>query len=237
MPWGAVATACAVIMGGFFGTHFGKKVKMETRERMTSLFGVIAMTFGITGVIKVVNLPAVVLSVILGTVIGEIIDMERILARLGATLEKGTSKLFNVASDKDPDRTDMIVNVLVMFCFTSTGIYGAMYSGMTGDHSLLFSKAMTDFVVSGLFAASIGYVMMAIAIPQFTFFVAMFYLARLVLPILSDAMIMDFTACGGILMLATGLRMAKIKDYHIGNMLPALIVVFPLSALWMQIMG
>ena len=237
MPWGAVATAGAVLVGGFLGVRFGHKVKKETGDRLIALFGVIGLTFGVTGVVKVVHLPAVVLSVILGTITGEIVDMEKLLAKLGAMLEKITGKVFKGKGENSRYDSALMVSILVMFCFTGTGIYGAMYAGMSGDNSLLFSKAMTDLVVSGLFGVTVGYVMMAVALPQFAFFAMLYYLAKLVLPFVTESMIMDFTACGGILMLATGLRMAKIKDYHVGNMLPAFLWVFPLSALWSIIAG
>ena len=238
MPIGVFATAGAVLAGGFSGAAFGKYIKRQVVERLVSLFGIIAICFGILAVIKVEHLPAVVLSVVLGTLLGELLNVERWLSKLGRGLERLTGALLPAArQEASPERTGLMVSVLVMFCFTGTGIYGAMYSGITGDHSLLLSKAVTDFFVACLFGMQIGYVMMAVALPQAACLLSLFYLARLIMPLIDNAVLMDFSSCGGMLMIATGLRIANIKDYHIGNMLPAFVLVFPISALWTAVTG
>ena len=204
---------------------------------MSVLFGVIGISFSVVDIVKVVHLPAVVLSMLLGTVAGEVINLEKGLVRLGAMLEGITRRFFKEVAGNHQNNTAIMVSVLVMFCFTGTGIYGAMYAGISGGHSLLFYKAMADFVVFGLFAVRLGYVMMAVAIPQLECFLMLFYLVCLVLPIISESMLMGFTTCGEILMLATGVRIAKIKDYHIGNMLPSFIWMISLLAVWTIIAG
>ena len=70
------------------------------------------------------------------------------------------------------------------------------------------------------------------AVPQLIVFLALFFCAKLIFPLTTPDMIDDFKACGGILMLATGFRMAKIKEFPVADMIPAMVLVFPIAIFW-----
>ena len=103
---------------------------------------------------------------------------------------------------------------------------------MTGDNSILISKSILDFFTAAIFACNLGYVVSIISIPQFLIFFVLFLCAGLIFPMTSPDMIADFKACGGFLMLATGFRMVKLKNFPIADMIPAMIIVMPLSYIW-----
>ena len=86
-----------------------------------------------------------------------------------------------------------------------------------------------------IFACNLGYVVSAIALPQFIIFSALFYLAGFIVPLTSPEMIADFKACGGFIMLATGFRMLQLKMFPTADMIPAMVLVMPLSWLWANI--
>ena len=90
---------------------------------------------------------------------------------------------------------------------------------------------------AAIFATSLGLSVAAVAIPQFLILATLFFLGRFVLPLTTPAMIGDFSSCGGIIMLATGFRIAGIKAFPIANMLPALLIVMPISSLWSEWVG
>lgn len=83
-----------------------------------------------------------------------------------------------------------------------------------------------------IFACTLGIVVAAIAVPQFIIFLLLFLLAGIIYPLTTPAMINDFKACGGIIMLATGFRMIKVKMFPTADMIPAMILVMPLSWVW-----
>lgn len=112
-----------------------------------------------------------------------------------------------------------------------------MNEGITGDASLLLSKSMLDFFTAAIFAAALGLSVAAIAIPQFIILMTLFFLGRFLLLLTTAAMVNDFLACGGIIMLATGFRIAGIKAFAIANLLPALLLVMPISYLWTRYVG
>jgi uncharacterized membrane protein YqgA involved in biofilm formation len=129
---------------------------------------------------------------------------------------------------------ETLTTVIVLFCASGTGIYGAIVSGMTGDHSILIAKSILDLFTALIFACMLGLVVSAIAIPQFLIFLILFLCAGVIYPMTTPAMINDFKACGGILILATGFRMIKVKNFPIADMIPAMILVMPISWFWVN---
>ena len=83
-----------------------------------------------------------------------------------------------------------------------------------------------------IFACSLGAVVSVIALPQLAIFLALFACARLIFPLTTPAMINDFKACGGFIMLATGFRIIRVKQFPVAEMIPAMVLVMPLSWLW-----
>ena len=128
-----------------------------------------------------------------------------------------------------------LLTVIVLFCASGTGIYGSLVAGMSGDHSILFSKSILDLFTALIFACTLGLVVSAIAIPQFILFFILFSLGGVIIPHTTPSMINDFKACGGFLMLATGFRMIKVKMFPIADMLPAMILVMPVSMFWVNV--
>ena len=124
--------------------------------------------------------------------------------------------------------TDELVTVIVLFCAS-----GTIVSGMNGDHSILLSKSILDLPTALIFACTLGAVVAFIAVPQFIIFMLLFLLAGLIYPLTTPEMINDFKACGGVLLLATGFRMIRVKMFPVADMIPAMIIVMPVSWFWM----
>lgn len=102
---------------------------------------------------------------------------------------------------------------------------GSLDAGMTGDSTILFSKSILDFFTAAIFAVNLGYVVSIIAIPQFVIFLVLFLLAKVVFPMASPVMINDFKAARGFLMIATGFRMMKVKEFPVADMILAMYAV------------
>lgn len=103
---------------------------------------------------------------------------------------------------------------------------------MSGDHTILLSKSILDFFTAMIFACNLGYVISLVAIPQMVLFLLLFFAAKMIYPLTTPEMINDFKACGGFIMLATGFRMIKLKNFPIADMLPAMVLVMPFSYIW-----
>ena len=232
MPIGVIINALSVASGGVIGALFGHKLPEKFNSELTKIFGVCSMGMGVSSIGLMKNMPAVILSVILGTVIGLIIHLGNLTQKMGMGMEKIISKIIPGQSKKDAEYQSVLVTAIVLFCASGTGIYGSITAGMTGDHSILLAKTVLDLATALIFACILGVVTCVIAVPQFIIFMVLFLLAGAIYPFCTETMICDFKACGGVLLVATGFRMMKVKEFPIADMIPAMVLVMPLSHLW-----
>ena len=237
MPIGVIVNASSVLLGGIFGGFFGNKLSEDFKEKLNMIFGACSMGMGIFSIAPMKNMPSVIFAIILGTIVGLAIHLGKIFNKGALLMQRPITRMIpteNLSISKD-EFMSLMVTATVLFCASGTGIYGSLDEGMSGDITILVSKSILDFFTAAIFAASLGYAVSIIAIPQFIIFVILFLLARFILPFTSPSMISDFKACGVFLMLATGFRMVKLKMFPIAEMIPAMILVMPLSWLWSDI--
>ena len=232
MPIGVIINALSVVAGGVIGALLGHKLPEKFNSELTKIFGICSMGMGVSSIGLMKNMPAVILSVILGTVIGLIIHLGNLTQKMGMGMEKIISKIIPGQSKKDAEYQSVLVTAIVLFCASGTGIYGSITAGMTGDHSILLAKTVLDLATALIFACILGVVTCVIAVPQFIIFMVLFLLAGAIYPFCTETMICDFKACGGVLLVATGFRMMKVKEFPIADMIPAMVLVMPLSHLW-----
>lgn len=231
-PW---IDSSAVLLGGIAGAALGRRVPERIRTALPLTFGLCSMGLGIALTASVKHLAAMVLSVILGVFIGELICLERGIACVSERLRNVVDRIVPSSADAGVANADYLqtfVAVLVLFCASGTGIFGSMKEGMTGDASVLIAKALLDFFTAAIFGTQLGYATAVVALPQLMIQVALVYGAVIILPFTNAARIADFSAVGGLIMFATGLRICKIKEFAVANMLPALVLAMPLSTLW-----
>lgn len=232
MPIGIIANCLGVIFGGIVGSLIGPRLTESFKANLNLVLGACAMTMGISSITLMKNMPAVILAIILGTVIGLIIHLGSLIQKMGMGMERIISRIIPGQREKDEDYQSVLVTAIVLFCASGTGIYGSITAGMTGDHSILLAKTVLDFATAIIFACVLEMITCAIAVPQFIIFMALFLLAGAIYPLCTETMICDFKACGGVLLIATGFRMMKLKEFPIADMIPAMVLVMPLSHLW-----
>ena len=281
MPIGVIINALVVVIGGIVGALAGDKISESFKENLNTVFGACAMAMGISSVVLMENMPAVVFSVIVGTSIGLAIQLGQRIDRAGLMMQKGISRALSglqragkeqqepagkinaagqtdtadntkatvIADTMNPadtvnltdtvgstnNNSAVLVTALVLFCASGTGIYGSIVAGMTGDHSILLAKSILDFATALIFACTLGIVVSLIAVPQFLIFMALYLLAGAIYPLCTPAMINDFKACGGILLLATGFRMIRVKEFPVADMIPAMVLALPVSYFWVSV--
>lgn len=233
MPIGIFVNIICVVLGGITGSLVGHKLSESFKTNLNTVFGVCAMTIGVGSIVLMVNMPAVIFSVIVGTSIGLAIHLGEKMNKAGELMEKMLAKVLPQAgAGDDPEKKNLLVTTIVLFCCSGTGIYGSIVSGISGDHSILLAKSMLDYPTALIFACSLGAVVSVIAIPQLVIFLALFFMAKMIYPMCTPEMINDFKACGGVLLLATGFRISKMKNFPIADMIPAMILVMPISYIW-----
>ena len=225
MPIGVIINVVLVVLGGLLGSVIGGKLSDNFKTNMTMVFGFCAVAMGISSIVLMHNLSAVIFAVILGTIVGLILNLDGLVRKgMGAALSK-----LKLAEGGD---SDLMLTAFVLFCISGTGVYGTLVSGMTGDHSILIAKSILDFFTAMIFACSLKRAVCLVAVPQIIILLLLFFSAKLIYPLTTEAMIGDFKSTGGVVLLATGFSILKLKDIRVINMIPAMIIAMPISALW-----
>ncbi len=236
---GPIINGAAVIVGSLSGATFGHRVSDDMKKKLPMVFGCASMGLGIAMVMRVHTLPAVILALLIGSIFGEAIRLEKGIQKVASSLRGVIEKHVTPpdASMTQEEYMEKFIAVLVLFCASGTGIFGSMNEGMTGDPSMLIVKAFLDLFTAGIFAISLGVPVAALAIPQFILQGLLFVGAHAIMPMTTPEMIADFSAVGGLIMFATGFRIAGIMPFPIANMLPSLIIAMPLSYAWLAYVG
>ena len=234
MPIGITTDVCATFAGAIVGLIIGKKLPEYLKTALNNILGIAAITMGVVLIMRQHTLSAVVLAVILGCILGELIHLEALINK-GVTTVVG--KLIH-GTNADENFLVQVSAVVILFCCGGTGWYGALNEGLTGDGSILITKAILDCVTAIIFGSLLGKIVPMLCVPQALVYACLFLVSGLVQPFITPEMIQDFSAAGGIITLCAGLRLTGIKrDIKVLNLLPTLILVFFVSAAWMALIG
>ena len=234
MPIGVIIDAASVAVGGILGALAGHKLPEHLKVQLNIVLGLCSTGMGISAVGLMKNMPAVIFAIVLGSGIGLAVGLGGWINKGAEAMQRPVARLLHSqnSSMSQEEFTATLVTVIVLFCASGTGIYGSLDAGMTGDSTILISKSILDLFTAAVFACNLGYVVSLVALPQLVIFLALFFGAKGILPMTTPDMIADFKACGGFLMVATGLRMTKIKAFPIADMIPAMVLAMPFSWLW-----
>lgn len=234
---GPLANSAAIVIGGVTGAALSRRLPRRVREALPLTCGIISAAIGTLLMNKANAVPAVALALLTGALIGELLYLERGLELAIGWVQKRVEKTW--PAEKGNPRIEgfvaKFVTVLVLFSASGMGVFGAIREGMTGSAEVLLAKAILDLFTAAIFATELGFAVAFIALPQALVQIALYFGATLITPLATPEMLADFSACGGIIMLATGLRICGIKFFPIVNMLPALVLVMPCSALWSRL--
>lgn len=224
MPIGVLTNAVAALAGGALGSLLSRHMPRTLLEQLPALFGYCAIAIGVNAIIKAANMTAVVLAVLAGFCAGHGLKLERRTQALCG--QAVTAARLGGISDMN-----LYITLVALLCFSGFGWYGALTESISGSPDILFSKSALDFFTAMLFGSALGWAVCLIPIGQAAVMLLVFLAGKLAAPFFTAEAFMNLSACGGILTLATGLRIANIKSIPIIDAIPALALAWPLSAL------
>ena len=219
-----------VLLGSILGLIFKNAISEKLCAALITVLGLCVTTIGITSAIGTQNTLCVILCMAIGTLIGEKINIEQKMDRIGDTLK---AKLVR-KGEGNSRFTESFVSATVLFCVGAMAINGSLQAGMNGDYSILISKGVIDGITSITFAAAMGIGVMFSIIPLIIYQGALTLLAAWVGPYLGSAVTGEMSAVGGVIIIGIGLNMLNLpkEKLRVGNMLPAIflpILYVPLS--------
>ncbi len=144
MPIGLITDVCSLLIGGLLGNVVGKNLSEELKSALNSMFGFCAIAIGIRLIVKMNSLSAVVLSVVFGTILGNLLHLEDCV---NGSIRGIASKVLRSDLADDASFVTLFSAVAVIFCCSGTGWYGVLNEGFTGDSSILVTKAILDFLL------------------------------------------------------------------------------------------
>ncbi|GFN35056.1 DUF554 domain-containing protein [Tepidimicrobium xylanilyticum] len=216
---GTIVNSIAVIAGSVLGIIIKKGIKEEYKKTIMDGVGLSVIIIGISAAIKTENTIMAIISIVLGSIIGEISGIEKKLNRLGDSLEARFS-------NGDSNFSKGFVTASLVYCVGAMAIVGALESGLLGDHNTLFAKSILDGITSIIFASTLGIGVAFSAIVVFIYQGLITLLATYLKDLLTHDVILEMSAVGGILIMAIGINILELKKIKVGNMLPAIFIPF-----------
>jgi len=218
-----------VLVGGSLGTVLGQRLPEKMRQTVMHGLGLVTLVVGMRMALTTANVLIVMGSVLLGGVLGEWWRIEDGLQSLGDRLQQ------RLASGEGDNLTKGFVTASLIFCVGPMTVLGSIRDGMVGDYTLLAIKSLLDGFAALALASSLGIGVILSAGTVLVFQGGISLLARWAQFGMSEAMITEMTAAGGVIIMGIGLILLDIKRVRVGSFLPAIfiapLVVYLLSAL------
>ncbi len=216
---GAIVNFLSIILGSIAGMMLKKGIPDKINKTITHGVGLCVVLIGINGALEGKNTLITILSIVLGAIIGEAIDIDSILNQLAASVEKRLNR-----NGGNAKFASGFVSATLLFCVGAMAIVGSLDSGLTGDNTTLYTKSLLDGISSVVFASSMGIGVAFSAIPVLILQGGITLLAHVISPLLTDAIICEMTCVGSLLILALGLNLMEIAKIKVANYLPAVFI-------------
>lgn len=218
---GTIANALAIVAGSLMGLSLGKRLSERQIDSSRKAMGLIVGFIGIRMLSEEVSVLAILLALVVGTILGEAIDIDSLVKRIGDRLRS--------AVKSDSDFSTGFYASTILFLTGPMAILGPITEATSGDLSLLVSKSFLDGFCSLTMSASMGLSVAFSSVPVIIYQGCMYLLGLELGQFLPAKMINAVTATGGALVMAIGLNLLDVTDLRVGNMIPSLIIVGILS--------
>ena len=216
MPGVFVNMATAVI-GGLLGTFFKKGIPEKISTAVMTAVGLCVVYIGIDGALKGENTLVLIISMLIGTVIGSLIDIDDKINRLGLWVEKKFSK-----GEKKVSIAEGFVTSTLLFCVGSMTVVGSLNAGLLGDNRMLYTKAVLDLVSGTVIATTCGIGVVFSAISVLVIQGGIVLLAEQLNGVLTTSAINEMTCVGSVIIIALGLNLVGISKFKVANFMPAI---------------
>lgn len=214
---GTIVNALAIIIGAFCGVCLKSGIKEQYKKTIMDGIGLSVLIIGIMGGVKSNNIILVICSIVIGTIIGEFVGIEDKLDKLGNFLQ---SKL----GGKDSNFSNAFVTASLIYCVGAMAIVGSLEAGIQHNYETLFAKAILDGISAIVFASTLGIGVAFSSIAVLLYQGSITLLSSILSTFLTNNIINEMSAVGGILIMAIGINLLGLKQIKIGNMLPAIFI-------------
>lgn len=233
---GTIINSAAIIIGGVFGLLFGKILNERIQDSLQKASGICVLFIGIAGAMEGMlklsgsSLSAgrsmlIVASLALGALVGEILNIEHGFERFGEWLKVKTGNA------KDKSFVEGFVTASLTVCIGAMAVVGSIKDGISGDYSILATKAILDFIIIMVMTCSLGKGCIFSAIPVAVFQGLITAFARIIKPLMTDGALANLSLIGSILIFCVGVNLVWDKRIKVANLLPSLVFAVAIAFL------
>lgn len=225
---GTIVNTIVIILGSFLGLLIKGEIPERISKTIMQGLALAVLYIGISGAFKSNNMTIIIISMALGALVGEFMDIDKRLNSLGNYIESKVNKKFN-KRDKEEGKSQIsiaqgFVYASLMFCVGAMAIVGALESGLQGNHSTLFAKSALDGISSIVLTASLGSGVIFSAVVVLIYQGIIVLAAEVLSTVLNDSAIALMTSVGSLLIIGLALNILEITKIKIANLLPAVFI-------------
>lgn len=213
---GSIVNFLAIIIGGILGLLLKKGIPERISKTIIEGLALCVFFIGVSGMLKGSNVLLIIFSIVIGGIIGEVIDIDKLINNLGKKIEEKFEGKGNIS--------EAFVTTSLLYCVGAMAIVGSLQSGLEGNHKILFAKSILDGISSIIFASTMGIGVLFSAFSVLLYQGAITLLAFTLKNILTTATINEMTSIGSLLILGISLNMLKITNIKIANLLPSVLI-------------
>lgn len=214
---GTLVNTAAIIVGGLAGIFLRKGIPERYKNTIMQGLGLAVGLIGLNMAVRTANELVVILSLVVGGLIGEALDIDKFLNGIGQRLNQ-------LIKAEEGDFIRAFVSTSLVYCVGAMAVMGSLESGLTGEHKILFAKATIDGISAVIFASTMGFGVLFSAFCVFVYQGLITLLAGVIKGLLTEAVIREMTATGGLLIIGIASNILGIKQFKVANLLPAVFV-------------
>lgn len=221
LPLGSIVNAISVIIGSIIGIYFGSFLSEKIRKAVFQIIGLFTIVLGMQMSLKTNQFLILLVSLIIGTIIGESFSIEKGIESLSNKLKiklQSENKLFS----------EGLITAFLLYCVGSMTFVGSIEEGIHQDRTLMYTKSLMDGITSILLASSFGSGVLFSAMPLLIFQSTLTLGAIYFEAYLHPELITEISALGGVIIIGIGLNILEITKIKVSNMLPALLLIIPI---------
>lgn len=226
---GTLINAGAILAGSLLGVTIGSRLSEKMRDTALQGLGLVTVLVGLQMALETKNILIVLGAILTGSILGEILRIDDALQKLGAVLQSALSR--GSKGNSARNISEGFVMASLVFCVGPMAILGSIQDGLTGDYRTLAVKSMLDGFASIAFSASLGWGISLSALSVLLYQGGLTLFAGIFAKVLTDPMIAEMTATGGLIIVGIGLKLLDLKELRLANFLPALAMAPLLVAL------
>ena len=216
---GVIINVITVIIGSGIGLLLKKGIPERVSNAAMTGLGVCTLYIGISGSLCGENTLILIAAVVIGAVVGTLLDIDGAINRLAERVENKFNK-----NGKEVSIAEGFVSATLLFCVGSMTVTGSIQAGVTGDNTVLITKAMLDMVSSMMLASSLGFGVMLSCIAVFVIQGGLVLAAEFIAPLMSTGAVNEMTCAGSLLIIMIGTNLMGLSKFMVADFLPAIVL-------------